>query len=133
MEIRSPLSITPRLLPGCEIGGAWISIEYAYITLDGRQCYCWYIDRSGDNEENFHSYDLHSGVSGGTLQEGLENLLVFLGAFAEAHVSEGRIGGDVENLMLFPADLINWAVQNIDAITTMELELIEHPGELIVE
>ena len=130
MEISSPLCITSRLLPGCRIGDAELSIEYAYVTSDGRQCYCWYIDNA-DPEENWHSTDLQSGIGGGTLQEGLESLLSFLGAFAEANYQNCE--QDSENANLFPVGLAEWAVQNQDAISEMELELQEHPNELIIE
>lgn len=131
MEISSPLCITSRLLPGCRIGGAEISIEYLPgcwgKTLDKRQRYHWHIDLSNGSGE-FQGSDLYSGAGGGTLQEGLESLLSFLGAFAEDLQS-----GDTVGARMFPAGLAQWAVENADAIVTMELELQEHPNKLIVE
>lgn len=134
MEISSPLCITSRLLPGCRIRGADISIEYSHKLRNGRQVYCWYIDNA-DPKENYHSYDLESGVGGGSLQEGLESLLDYLRVFAVAKTFEKRMGDgtETENGNLFPAGLAEWAVENADAIVAMRIELQEHPDKLIVE
>ena len=129
MKILPPLRITSRLMAGVKIGEATVSIEYAH-TLDGRQVYRWLIDLASGGE--FQGEDLRSGAGGGTLQEGLENLLCFLGAFAE---SRKWCNGDCEdgNCRLFPEGLSEWAVQNSDEIDMLECELEEHPGEFIVE
>ena len=122
MKIHAPLCITSRLLPGCRIGGVEISIEYSHKTEDGRQVYCWYIDTE---EENFHSEDLKSKVGGGTLQEGLESLLGFLGAFAEAIKYGEATGQETKNMSLFPAELEDWALANANEIATLQLDLQE--------
>ena len=132
MEIKQPLCITSRLLPGVEIGGATISIEYAHVTFTGQQVYRWHIDKV-DGIGHFGGTDLHSVAGGGTLQEGLESLLGFLSAFAEAVDYERQIEQASENANLFPAGLADWAVENADEITTLVYELEEHPGELIIE
>ena len=130
MEIKQPLCITSRLLPGVRIGKATISIEYAEPTL-GRQYYRWFIDLDG---QEFTGNELASGAGGGTLQEGLESLLCFLGAFAEACSNDyPDCGLESENTNLFPRGLAFWAVENQDAISTLECKLQEHPGELIIE
>ena len=131
MEISSPLCITSRLLPGCRIGDAEISIEYAHFTLDGRQAYRYFIDLG---EYAYQKNDLASGVGGGTLQESLESLLGFLGAFAEAIAYRdptGKTGSDNEDL--FPVMLGEWATANADEIAMMEIKLREHPNKLIIE
>jgi hypothetical protein len=134
MTIHPPLCITSRLLPGVRIGDAWISIEYAdWPGEDGRQRYTWYIENGSQSGESYESDDLQSGAGGGTLQEGLESLLGFLGAFASAIAFREREGKEAENADLFPADLAEWAVENADEITMLECELLENPGELIVE
>lgn len=137
MEICSPLCITSRLRPGCRIGGAEISIEYSSRLADmGRQRYHWYIDKRENldgvkNTQEFEDDELCSGSGGGSLQEGLESLLCFLGAFAE--VNYQNCNPDSENVNLFPAGLADWAIENADGIETMELDLHENPGKLIVE
>lgn len=131
MEISSPLRITSRLLPGCRIGGAEISIEYSRL-LNPRcnQRYHWFIDTQ-DGE--FEGNDLYSGAGGGCLQEGLESLLGFLGAFAEAHLYQNQTGRESENADFFPVELADWAMQNADKISMMELDLQENRKQLIVE
>lgn len=135
MTIYSPLCITSRLLPGVEIGGATISIEYAHITSDGRQAYRWFIDNGNGHRQDFQGDKLCSGVGGGSLQEGLESLLGFLGAFAEAIAYQERIcaGEPVENSDLFPAMLGEWATANANEISMLACELEEKPGEFIIE
>ncbi len=120
MELTSPIIITPRLMPGVQIGDAIISIEYKGVTYDGRMEYRWYVDIgilevSGD--------DLSS--RGGSLQEGLESLLAFLGAFAESWQYAGENG---ENSNLFPATLAEWAMLNSDEIGMLQIELEETEG-----
>ena len=145
MEIKSPLCITSRLLPGVEIGGATISIEYAHVTSTGQQVYRWFVDldcpvmqaryygAKQTYRQVFQGKDLHSGAGGGSLQEGLESLLGFLGAFAEAIAYQERSGQESENANLFPAGLADWAAENADEIAVLVCELEEHPVELIVE
>lgn len=134
MEIHSPLCITSRLLPGVKIGEATISIEYADRLSDYNQRYRWYIDNGNGNRQDFQGDDLCSGVGSGALQEGLESLLSFLGAFAEAQAYKdptGETGSANEDL--FPAALGEWAVKNADEITRLECDLQENPGKFIVE
>lgn len=132
MEIRQPLCITSRLLPGVEIGEATISIKYAHVTSDGRQAYRWFIDNGNGHRQDFQGDKLCSGVGGGSLQEGLESLLSFLGAFAEAAYGDKSFPS-LEDNSLFPAELANWAIDNMDEISSLEYELQERPGEFIVE
>lgn len=133
MKIRQPFIITSRLLPGIKIGEATISIEYAHVTSDGRQAYRWFIDNENGHRQDFQGDKLRSGVGGGTLQEGLESLLGFLGAFADGIGYENRAGTESENSKLFPAGLADWATTNSDEISMLEYELQEQPGEFIRE
>lgn len=130
MKIKQPLCITSRLLPGVKIGEATISIEYAHITPDERRAYRWYINLPG---KEFTGNDLASGVGGGSLQSGLESLLGFLSAFAEAHAYQDQTGQECENADLFPAGLAEWAMDNALKISMLVCELEEKPGEFIVE
>ncbi len=132
MQIKQPLDITSRLLPGVEIGGATISIEYAHVTRDRRQAYRWFIDLPNGDKE-FQSEDLCSGAGVGTLQEGLESLLGFLSAFAEACQYDDPSDFSQPEECLFPAGLAEWAVANADEFSVLECQLQEGPGEYIVE
>lgn len=120
MKISSPCIITPRLLPGLHIGGAFVSIEYGEPNNDGRTTYVYYIDLP---DFEYESNDLASGCQGGDLQDGLESLLAFLGAAAEAKNYEDRTGRKSENADLFPAEIVEWAAQNSDEIAAAQYEL----------
>ena len=146
MLLKSPVMITARLLPGVQIGDAWVSIEYSdRAGRDGRVRYRWYVDLKDGRE--FSGDDLQSGCGGGSLQAGLESLLCFLGAFAESWQHFIRNGGEmpvetsgqvkalmyqVEGMNSFPAGLVQWAMQNSDEIGMLQIELEETP-DLIEE
>jgi hypothetical protein len=123
MILKHPCEITPRLMAGVRINDAFISIEYSGRPGDeGRTRYRYYIDTPATEE---WGDDLQSGAGGGDLRTGLESLLGFLGAFAEA-----REGG--ENADLFPDTLREWAQQNSDEISMAALEVEETP-DCVVE
>ena len=129
--LKSPVGIMPRLLPGVQVGGAFVSIEYADRAGErGRVRYRWYVDLSDGRE--FTDDDLQSGCGGGSLQGGLESLLSFLGAFAESWRCNGYDVNDGENADLFPAGMAEWAQQNSDEIGMLQIELEETP-DLIEE
>lgn len=129
MILKSPVFITSRLLPGVKIGDATISIEYFnWPHPEGRQRYRYYIDLNGYEEA---AADLCSGAGGGTLQDGLESLLGFLGAFAEAVAYQKRTGNIAENADLFSIKMADWAIENADEISTLKCMLQEK--ELILE
>ena len=124
--LHPPVKISPRLHPGVFVGGAWVSICYAGRPGDdGRTRYRWHIDIAG--QEYTDDY-LQSGCQGGSLQEGLESLLSFLGAFAEAIDYQQRTGRESDNSDLFPEGLAEWASQNAEELAMLELELVENPG-----
>lgn len=121
MLLKDPVVITGRLMPGVKVGDAFVSIEYSdRAGRDGRVRYRWYADLADGRE--FTGDDLQSGCGGDGLQGGLESLLSFLGAFAESW----RYGGaDGENADLFPEGLAEWAMQNSDEISMLQIELEE--------
>ena len=118
MLLRSPVMITARLMPGVKIGDAFVSIGYAgRKDHRGANVFRWFVDL-GDQE--FSGDDLSGHVG---LQGGLEDLLCFLGAFAEAQGYP-----DSENRDMFPEGLAEWAQQNSDEIGMMQIELEETPN-----
>lgn len=122
MIIYPPLCITSRLLPGCRIGEAEISIEYSNIPGKGnRQRYRYFIDNA--TGYNYRSADLEYAPGGGTLQEGLETLFIYLLAFTKAIKYGEATGRETENMSLFPAELEDWVIENADEINIMESEL----------
>src|SRR5688572_13632397 len=102
MKLQSPFAISPRLLPGLFIGGAWIQLEMLPRESDGRNRYRYTIDLPRSRKPVIGS-DLRSGCQGGTLQEGFGSLLCFLDSCGESF----RDGG--ENKSLFPRNVAKWA------------------------
>lgn len=127
MKLHSPFIITSRLLPGLQIGGATVQLEFDGSTSDDRTRYRWTIDLPDGSQHSGN--DLKSGCGGGSLQEGFESLLAFLGASAE---SWRYRGADGENSDLFPQPVVEWAAQNSDEIGMAQLEIEETP-ELITD
>ena len=109
-------SVRERFCAALQIGEAWISLEYAGVTGDGRTRYRYHIDLPGDFEHT--GEDLKSGIGGGGLQEGFGSLLSVLGAAAE---------GD-ENADLFPPRVVKWAHENADEIAALGREVEEKQG-----
>ncbi len=130
MQLQSPIMITSRLMPGVQIGKATISIGYSKrASEDGRTRYVAYIDIGRKSHEE---HSLQSGCGGGGLQEGLESLLGFLGACGASIRYAEYSGREGENADLFPRWIGEWARNNSDELTMMEMELQETP-DLIVE
>lgn len=127
MTIKPPLEITPRLMPGLHIGGAFISMGDGGRNKEGLTCYGCFIDLPDGTEHEVT--DLKSGCGGAGIQDGLESLLSFLGAAAESYRYRGmdwdKIGPD-DNATLFPKPVTEWAHQNSDEISMMEFELREN-------
>jgi hypothetical protein len=131
MEIRSPLIITARLMPGARIGDGFVSIEYSpRQPSNGRTRYRYFIDVG---KRTHKASDLQSGVGGGTLQEGFRSLMSFLSAAGESYGYEMRTGRKSENTELFPKWLNEWAYENEDELSMLAVELEENPGKLIRE
>lgn len=133
MILREPFIITPRLMAGLQIGGAFISMGAGPRNSEGRIQYGCFIDLPDGSGHEIT--DLRSGCQGGNLQEGFASLLGFLGAAAESYHYRGmdwdNIGPD-DNATLFPRPVVEWAYQNSDEITMLELE-IEETENLIEE
>lgn len=124
MKIKEPCIITSRLMAGIKIGDGTISIDYAGSTVDGRTIYRYYIDLP---DYSFEDIDLKSGCGGGSLQGGLESLLFFLSAAAEACNYP-----DSENKDLFPAQITEWAYNYSNEIS-YALCSLEEWGPVILE
>jgi hypothetical protein len=127
MKINSPLIITPRLMAGCQIGNSFISIGYSKRAgCENRIRYQYYID-VGNKE--YSGDDIQSGNGGGSLQEGLETLLCFLSAAAEAYWYKMSFpSSSPENLENFPSWVNEWAYQNSDELAMLQCEVQETAG-----
>lgn len=125
MQLRSPVQIAPNLEAGLRVGdSSWLTIDYAKRPgRDGRTRYRYTIIRDG--QPDITDDNLRSGCQGGSLQEGLESLCSYLGAFAE---SWNYAGADGESADLFPTELAEWACEHSDEISMLGLELEETPN-----
>lgn len=140
MRLHAPAIITPRLLPGLQVGNAFISIHWSNRAGNsGRARSEYFIDYAGDDygaqSWEYSADDLQTGVGGGSLREQLAAICSFLSACAESYAYDIRRGGDGsggENSDLFPAHVREWAHQNSDEISSLGMELDESP-ELIAE
>ena len=121
MKLHTPIIITSRLLPGVRFKDSMISIEYGSMTDDNRQAYTVHID-APDFSYTFH--DLHSGVGGGDLQNGLESALSFLSAAGEDY--RIHMGENPSEEELFPVHVCEWAYQNSDELSMMQYVLEEN-------
>src|SRR3990167_5816571 len=123
MILHPPLIITARLMPGLLIAGAFISLDCGRVSRDGRTIYQVWIDLPDGSEHEIT--DLRSGCGCGSVQDGLENLLGFLGAAAESRQYWERTGMQGENEELFPPAVVDWAVENADEISLLQCDLEE--------
>lgn len=129
MILHAPLIITPRLMAGLQIGGAFISIGNGPRNAEGRTVYGCFIDLPDGTE--YEVTDLCSGCGGGGIQSGLADLLGFLGAAAESYSYRMRTGRDGENEDLFPPAVVQWAADNADEISILGMEIEESETDLV--
>ena len=130
MRLRDPFLITARLMPGVLVGGAFISLGIGPRNQEGRVVYECYIDLPDGFEHEVT--DFHSGVGGGSVQSGMENLLGFLEAAAESYGYRMRTGNGGENEHLFPLAVVQWAHENADEISVLRC-IIEEMPDLITD
>ena len=128
------------------IGGAEITVVDVGNDMEGRTVYeyairfpngLWYSAPDGDGGfdterlDNGHTYtarDLKSGCQGGSEQDGMESLLSFLGAAAEAYYYTLLTGRKPDNGDLFPDFVVQWAYFNSDEISMVVYEM-ENAGD----
>jgi hypothetical protein len=128
MKLQSPCFITSRLRAGIKCGSLTISIAFNDKELDGRVNYRYWID--SDDGRDFYSEDLSSGIDGGSLQDGLESLLSFMGAAAESY-SYALRRDRVEALETsFPTWLAELCYVNSDELQMAQCELEETPNAI---
>jgi len=134
MTLHDPFVITSRLMAGVKIGSAEISVGYSRFTShDGRTRYQYCIDHDKNSHE---SNELFSGVMGGGLLDGMESLLSFLGAAADAYRYNMRGNGrKSDNSDLFPEWVMEWAYMNSSEIDCVKLDIedAKAEGKVLIE
>jgi hypothetical protein len=118
MILHHPCIITPRLMAGLHLGGAFISIEPDAPADRGRVAFRYAIDLDG---QSYEAADLTAVRP--DLQQALASLLNFLYAAGEAHRSPGS-----DNRDLFPEWVAEWARLNMDELAEIGWQLEEDPG-----
>jgi len=130
MKLLEPFKISPRLLPGLQIEGAWVQLEYSERPgRDGRVRYRWTIDLPDGSEHTGDDLQTRSA----SLQSAFGDLLSFLGACAESVAYTRRTGRKTENAELFPAPVAEWADSCSDELSMLRYEIEETETELIAE
>lgn len=117
--MRSHVAISPRLLPGVRVAGAWISIEPTRrANRDGKPCWKWYVDLPDGSEHE--GADLHGLGDAGEM---LATLIGFLGACGESVAYGRRTGRKGENADLFPAPVAEWADGASDELAMLGFDM----------
>ena len=117
MLIHPPFAISARLLPALKIGDAWLSWDDGEFVLDTPD-FEYVID------------DFHPGCGGG-IPDYFAAILSFMGAAAESRKYRERNGRPGENEDLFPPNIVDWIVDNLDEIVMLHCEIEESEKELI--
>lgn len=108
IRITEPVIITPRLLPGVRVGGAFVSVQrHAQRRPDGRYVFSYAIDFPGGEHEGA---DVTSPRPG--LQEALSTVLTFL----------------AQETPPFPPDVAEWALSVSDELSLLASQLDETDG-----
>lgn len=124
LTLRAPVMICPNLMAGVQIGDGYVTIEYSNRHgSEHRTRYRYVILAPGI--EDVEGDDLQSGNHRADLRGGLESLLDFLGAFAEAS-RPGREKYKGDNSDLFPKRLAEWAYRHSDELALARLEVEEN-------
>lgn len=129
MTLHPPFCISARLMPGLKVGGAYISLGNGPRNAENRTQYQCFIDLPDGTEHEIT--DLASGCGGGTVQGGFESLLTFLGAAAESYKYNDCDWSKIDredNATLFPQPVTEWAYENSDEISVLEIEISENPN-----
>ena len=120
MELKAPIEITPRLLPGVRVGNVFIAIEYGKPTpksiAEGRRTYQVTIDGVG---KTYIDRNLRSGVGRGSLQQGLSDFLYWLTVAND---------GEPDHKKLFPKRIVEWARENEDELRELAHQVEDTPG-----
>lgn len=102
------------------VGASTLTITASPPQSDGRVRYSYSIlMRDGQKYEN---NDLQSGVMGGSVQDGLQSLLSFLGAAAESYEYTMR-GNKSDDADMFPQFVMEWSYLHSEELISAMCDL----------
>lgn len=119
MKLQAPFAISARLLPAIKIGDAWLSFDPQTVEF--------YLDRPGHPDYTID--DFRPGYSH-NIQMCFADILSFMGAAGDSRGYREWSGQPGENEDLFPPEIVDWIVENLEDIDCYRMELGEGP-ELI--
>ena len=104
-----------------QVGDGAVSVERVRLNHEGRAVFRWTITTPAGE---FTGEDLRSGV-GCNMEnrDGMESLLGFLMAAAEAYRYSMVTGRESDNADLFPAPVMEWAYQNDSELQYAAIEV----------
>lgn len=118
------VEISPRLLPGVNVAGVWISVEPTKSRNSlGKPLWTLYLD----GPEFEHSDRTLAGW--GNAGEMLATALVFLSACGESYAYGLRTGRPGENSDLFPDPIPEWAYCHSEELDLARFEIEGEPQE----
>lgn len=119
--MESPVIISPRLMPGVRVAGAFVSVEYAGgCDRNGKPQWRYAVDLP--NGAELVGDDLYGWGNAGEM---LSTLLSFLGACGESVNYRDRTGRGGDSAELFPPAVATWAAANCDELALVQFELDE--------
>ena len=124
LQLSKPARMTPRELPGVQVGDDYVSVEYA--SQAGR--FNWYLDKSdGDNYSGMTPPVPARYENGVHLQAALGSIL-----YCMAQSVQPEQG--IVNLMRFPFGVSRWAAQHHRELMVVinEINLLMHNGQCFV-
>jgi hypothetical protein len=127
MQINHPCVITARLMAGIKVSDAYVSIDYAGESQNGRTRYKVCVNSL---EFSYDDTELQSGTQCGNLYDGLKSALSFLYACGESVNYYNRTGCHGENEDLYPNHVAQWCAANEDELSYALMELEENPNAI---
>ena len=116
MILQHPFTISPRLLPALRIGGGWLHLKGIVPGEERRQRAVFIIEDTAAGLE--YTDDAMQSGCGGFISRvaAFEGFLSFLMAAVESRQYRESTGREGENESLFPAHVVDWAVDNYNKI-----------------
>lgn len=105
------------------IGNGTVLVDFLRVNNEGRAVFRWTVSIPAGK---FSGDDLRSGCGVNMAErDGMESLLSFLSAAAEAYSYSMRTGRESDNADLFPPEVMEWCYQNSSELEYASLEFSE--------